>query len=81
MNFLFIQQASKIDPLTLSYLVKFNKTRYFHTGVIMLAVLYSLTQTDNYRLFPNIMAIMILKYALASIVENSQSEDLRPKSR
>ncbi|MCX7089718.1 MAG: hypothetical protein NTV00_16910 [Methylococcales bacterium] len=79
-NFLFIQQAATIDPLTLSYLIKFTNNRFFHTGLIMAGVLYSLTQTDNYRLFPNIMALMILKYALVSIVQGRQSEDLPPKS-
>lgn len=75
-NFLFIQQASKIDSLTLSYLIKFNNNLFFHTGVIIAAVIYSLTQTDNYRLFPNIMAIMILKFALVSIVNSIPEKDL-----
>jgi hypothetical protein len=80
-NILFIQQASKIDPLTLKYLKKFADNRLLHTGVIMAGVLYSLTDTDNYRLFPNIMVIMILKFGLVSILQITQAEDLPPKPR
>lgn len=70
-NLLCIQQASKIDAFTLGYLNKFNRNFFFNAGFIMAGVLYSLTQPENYRLFPNVMAILILKFTLDSIVEQT----------
>lgn len=70
-NWLCIQQANKIDAFTLGYLKKFNRSRFLNAGFIMAGVLYSLTQPDNYLLFPNIMAILILKFTLDSIVEQT----------
>lgn len=75
LNIFCVQQASKIDALSLSYLKQFTENRFFHSGLLIAGVLVSLTLTsgDNYLLFPNMMALLILKFTLLSILEQTQA--------
>lgn len=68
----FIQQASKVDDMTLRFLVKFNDAKVFNTGVLMGIVIFALNYVENYLFYPTTMSVLIAKYAFSQIVEIRQ---------
>ena len=68
----FIQQASKIDAMTLRFLVKFNNAKVFNAGVLMGVVIFALNYIDHYLFYPTTMSVLIAKYAFSQIEEIRQ---------
>lgn len=68
-HFVFIQQAEKVDSLSLHYMQVFAHKRFWHSVLLISGVLISLQLPEHYRVFPSIMALLLLQFALLSILQ------------
>ncbi len=71
----FILQAETIDLMSLKYIALLGRHNFWHTGVLVVSVLVSLTQIEHYRVYPSLLSLLLIKYAVLSILE-LRAEDL-----
>lgn len=71
----FILQAESIDLMSLKYIAALGRHNFWHTGVLVVSVIVSLTQIEHYRVYPSLLSLLLIKYAVLSILE-LRAEDL-----
>ncbi len=69
----FIQQAQKIDSLSLTFMYKFNNAKLFNPYLLMGIVVFALNYIENYLFYPTVMTVLLAKYAFSSILEANQA--------
>ncbi|MEY3879738.1 MAG: hypothetical protein RIQ94_533 [Pseudomonadota bacterium] len=67
----FISQRDKIDDQSLHFMQNFSKKRFVHPSVMMLCVLISLQFHENFMLYPTLMTLLILRFALEKVLKTN----------
>jgi len=62
-------QSHSIDKESLNYMRVFEKERAMPAWALMLCVLGSVEVTQHYQLYPVMMTLLMLRFALSSCVE------------
>ena len=67
----FSSQRDKIDDQSLHFMQNFSKKRFVHPSVMMLCVLISLQFHENFMLYPTLMTLLILRFALEKVLKTN----------
>ncbi|MCX7107764.1 MAG: hypothetical protein NTV66_09390 [Methylococcales bacterium] len=67
----FISQRDKIDDQSLHFMQNFSKKRFVHPSFMMLFVLISLQFHENFMLYPTLMTLLILRFALEKVLKTN----------
>jgi hypothetical protein len=66
----FIAQRNKIDVASFRYMKKIEKHPLFKPWIIMLGILASLDVIEHYLLFPILMTLLIVRFALSGCLKS-----------
>jgi hypothetical protein len=69
----FIGQRDKVDDQSLHFMQDFSKRKFVHPSFLMLCVLVSLVFQEHFMLFPTLMTLLILRFALEKCIEDRLS--------
>jgi hypothetical protein len=69
-----IGQQHKIDDVSLSFMKRLSKKRFVQPMIIMLCVLGSLELQQHFMLYPIMMTLLIIRYALSSCLEGRKPD-------